>query len=73
MGHALGFVNNGVTMMVNHQDVAHGAHTIDTNCVMFWQNEGRADLEAFLQQMIATENPLLWGPEVLADAQAYSN
>jgi hypothetical protein len=71
-GHALGFVNNGVPMVTFHQDTAHGAHTTNQDCVMYWQNEGTADLSQFVQKYISSGSTVMWGPEVLQDAQAYS-
>jgi hypothetical protein len=73
MGHALGFVNSGVPMKTPHQDAAHGAHTNNSNCVMYWLNEGVNDLTQFIVHFITTGNTIMWGPEVLADAQNYSN
>lgn len=73
LGHAFGFVNNGVPMSSNHQDTDHGAHTQNTDCVMYWLNEGASDLSNFVQDYIATGNTVMWGPEVLADAAAFSD
>lgn len=72
MGHALGFVNNGVPMVSSHQDTAHGAHTTNTNCVMYWQNEGASGLQSFVVQFITNGTTVMWGSQVLADAQNYS-
>lgn len=72
MGHALGFVNNGVPMSVPHQDTGRGAHSTDTDCVMYYQNEGAASLISFFQRYMASSSLIMWGPRVLADAQAFS-
>jgi len=73
IGHALGFVNNGVPMVgTNHQDTAHGAHSTNSNCVMYWLNEGGSDLVQFVQNYITSSSFVMWGSEVLGDAQAYS-
>lgn len=72
LGHALGFVNNGVPMAVNHQDTAHGKHTSNTNCVMYWLNEGSTDMQQFVAHYISSGTTVMWGSQVLADAQAYS-
>ncbi|MEN0059089.1 MAG: hypothetical protein AAGB31_09655, partial [Bdellovibrio sp.] len=72
MGHALGFVNNGVPMVTSHQDTAHGAHTTNSNCVMYWLNEGTSDLTQFVLHYINSGNTVMWGSQVLQDAQAYS-
>lgn len=73
IGHALGFVNNGVPMVgTPHQDTAHGAHSTNTNCVMYWLNEGGSDLVQFVQNYITSSSFVMWGSEILADAQAFS-
>lgn len=72
MGHALGFVDSGVPMASNHLDTAHPAHTTNTNCVMYWLNEGVSDLQAFVQQYLVSSSVIMWGPEVLQDAQGIS-
>lgn len=72
VGHALGFVNNGVPMVSQHQDSAHGAHTMNSDCVMYYLNEGVSDMSAFIQRYLASSSVVMWGPEVLADAQNFS-
>ena len=39
VGHLLGLVNAGTTMQTNHQDIAHGRHCTNENCLMFWTAE----------------------------------
>lgn len=73
MGHALGFVNLGVPMVTNHEDTAHRGHTTNSNCVMYWLNEGVSDLQAFIQPYLLSSSVVMWGPEVLQDAQAFSH
>ncbi len=72
MGHALGFVNNGVPMVANYQDTAHGAHSANKDCVMYWANESSADLSSFVGKFLGGGAEVLWGPEILADAKAVS-
>lgn len=72
MGHALGFVNNGVPMASPHQDHAHGAHSTNRDCVMYWLNEGANDMALFIQRYLNSSSVVMWGPETLADAQNYS-
>lgn len=72
MGHALGFVDLGVPMATNHLDGAHPGHTTNTNCVMYWLNEGVSDLQAFVQQYLVSNSVVMWGPEVLQDAKGIS-
>ena len=38
-GHILGLVNVGSPMQTNHQDVAHGKHCDDEDCLMYWTAE----------------------------------
>ena len=72
MGHALGVVNNGVPLTSNHQDPENGKHTSNSDCIMYWQNEGASDLRQFVLKIITTGNTVMWGPEVLKDVEAIS-
>lgn len=74
LGHALGFVNDGVPMTTPHQDVAHGHHDSDPNCVMYWQNEGASDMVRFIVSRYLSQdsNMVMWGSAVLQDARAMS-
>jgi hypothetical protein len=38
-GHIMGLVNNGTNMQSAHQDIAHGKHCINTNCLMNYKTE----------------------------------
>jgi hypothetical protein len=71
-GHAMGLVNSGVTLSSAHQDTAHGHHCSNNDCVMYWLNEGLSDLMAFVQQYMATNNPVMFGQECLDDAIKYN-
>ncbi len=70
-GHAMGLVNNGVPLSSSHQDTAHGHHCTNNDCVMYWLNEGLADLIAFVQNYMATGDPVMFGSECLNDAKSY--
>lgn len=72
MGHALGLVNNGVPLASNHQDPNNSAHTSNSDCIMYWQNEGASDLRQFVLNIITSGNTVMWGPEVLQDVKAIS-
>ena len=72
MGHALGLVNNGIPLTSNHQDADNGAHTQNSDCVMYWKNEGSSDLAGFVAKYILAQDIVMWGPEVLSDIEAYS-
>ena len=71
MGHALGLVNNGVPMQEEHQDLAHGAHCSDKNCVMYWANEGTSGLANFSQRAINEGNIIMFGDKCLKDTRSY--
>ncbi len=72
MGHALGLVNNGVTMTSSHQDTANGKHCSDTTCVMYYANEGTSALVTFLQNYIQTGSNVMFKTDCLNDMQKYS-
>lgn len=71
IGHALGLVNNGIPMTTSHQDSSHGAHCNNPNCVMYWENEGVANLRNFIQQIISGGSTTIYGSECLNDINAY--
>ncbi|MCR9204701.1 MAG: hypothetical protein NXH75_09000 [Halobacteriovoraceae bacterium] len=66
-GHALGLVNNGVSPQTAHHDSEHGGHCTNSNCVMYWQNEGSDDLVQFIRNYIATGDEDLFGNQCLQD------
>ncbi|MAZ48653.1 MAG: hypothetical protein CME65_08815 [Halobacteriovoraceae bacterium] len=72
MGHALGLVNNGIPIVSNHQDPDKTAHTSNSDCIMYWQNEGASDLRQFVLNIITSGNTVMWGPEVLEDVESIS-
>lgn len=39
VGHLFGLINAGTTMQTDHQDIEHGRHCTDENCLMFWTAE----------------------------------
>lgn len=46
-GHLFGLVNSGTSMTEHHQDVGHGHHCTDPNCIMYYAAE-TTDIIAFL-------------------------
>ena len=72
LGHVLGFVNNGVPLSSNHQDIENGKHTIDPTCVMYHSNEGLSNMEAFAKKYMETKNLSMWGDQTLRDAEDFS-
>ena len=71
LGHALGLVNNGTPMVKPHQDTEHGAHCTNTDCVMYWQNEGTSGLVNFVVAAEKSGSLVLFKEECLADTRAY--
>lgn len=71
LGHALGLVNNGVPTTSDHHDEPNGAHCTNTDCVMYYQNEGASALVTFAQQMTTTGSKVVFGAECIADTEAY--
>ena len=69
IGHALGLVKIGLPMTTPHHDDDHEGHCTNTDCVMFWKNEG-ADIAAFLQNY-SRGRRLIFGQECVADVTAY--
>lgn len=72
LGHALGLVNNGLPMHTAHQDPEHGLHCKNPECVMYWLNEGRADLVGFVEKMIKDRDVIMFDQQCLDDARKFS-
>lgn len=71
LGHALGLVDNGVPLTSAHHDKAHGAHCTNTDCVMYYQNEGASAMVGFVQQMTTTGSKIVFGAECISDTESY--
>lgn len=72
MGHALGLVNNGVTMTSSHQDSANGKHCTNTACVMYYANSGTSALVTYVQSIIVSGGSnVMFKTECLSDTQSY--
>ncbi|MGV3622476.1 MAG: hypothetical protein ACO1OB_16780 [Archangium sp.] len=69
-GHAIGLVNNGAPPIANHHDSAHGAHCSNTECVMYWQNEGASAAIEFARKYLTTGNAIVFDADCLADVDA---
>ena len=70
LAHSIGLVDNGVTMLVDHKDEAHGAHCSNPDCVEYWLNEGSSDARAFALRRLLTNNTILFDAACLADVDA---
>ena len=71
MGHALGLVNNGLTLTSSHHDSSHGAHCTNTNCVMYYLNEGKSDAISFVNQIITSGSTVMFDEACLNDAKSF--
>jgi hypothetical protein len=71
-GHAIGLVNEGVSLSSAHQDTAHGAHCTNTSCVMYYQNEGAFFARAFTSG-ITSDASILFDAPCLADIDAFAS
>ncbi len=69
-GHAIGLVNNGVPLQSEHHDHENGAHCTNDKCVMYFANEGKADLADFVRRLVVTGDDTVFGPECQADVEA---
>lgn len=71
MGHALGLVNNGVSMVSSHQDTANGKHCTNTSCVMYYANAGTSALVTYVQSVFSSGTNVMFKTECLQDTQNY--
>jgi hypothetical protein len=71
MGHALGLVNNGVTLRSQHHDAVNGAHCSNQDCVMFYANEGGKDASQFWRRYRTTQDPVIFDTACLQDARQF--
>ena len=72
IGHAIGLVNRGIRLTTEHQDEAHGSHCTNPDCVMFWLNEGSADLANFVDNYLATNSVIIFGQECVDDIRLFN-
>ncbi|MDZ4846754.1 MAG: hypothetical protein SH857_14530 [Chitinophagales bacterium] len=71
IGHAIGLVKNGLPLTSSHQDIDNGAHCINTDCVMYWQNERTTNVTSFVQSYLGESKQVIFGPECIADVTDY--
>ena len=70
-GHAIGLVNNGVALTSSHQDSEKGAHCSNSDCVLYWANEGRSDMVSFIRKFILSGKTVMFDQACLDDVKAY--
>jgi predicted Zn-dependent protease len=69
-GHAVGLVDNGVSMVAPHKDDGHGAHCSNDKCTMYWLNEGASDAAQFARDYVVSGSSILFDDACLADIDA---
>ena len=69
-GHAVGLVNSGLPMVLDHEDTEHINHCTNEECVMYWQNDGTS-LNFFIQRIVNSPSDVIFGPECLDDASSF--
>lgn len=69
IGHVLGLVNAGLPLTSAHHDAEHPSHCANSNCVMYWENEG-ADISSYIQNYYSGKQ-MIFGSECVADVATY--
>jgi hypothetical protein len=74
LGHIIGLVDNGLGMVSNHKDAAHGAHDSSTSCVMYWAYEGKGAIDTLITRFTGgNQSALSFDDNCLADLAAGRN
>ncbi len=71
VGHAVGLVNSGIPMTSSHEDPAHAPHCNNPDCVMYYKNEGTADLVGYITNHLLKLNPVMFDSACLNDVTSY--
>lgn len=71
VGHAIGLVNNGLPMTSDHDDKAHPAHCKNPDCVMYYMNEGAADLIQFVLSRQTKTNLVMFDQACIKDVTSH--
>src|SRR5262249_42222007 len=72
LGHAVGFVNNGIPINTQHQDAANGVHCTNKQCAMHVANETADGAVEYVVKYFISEGPF-YGQECLSDARILEN
>ena len=67
LGHAIGLVATGLPPVDDHHDSDNGAHCTNTDCVMYFRNEGRDAARDFLRRIRDEGTVIVFGDECLED------
>lgn len=73
LGHAFGLVDNGVTPSSDHEDPLSRHHCVNTDCVMFYENEGAADAAEFVRQFVTSSDAIVFDQACLNDTITAAN
>jgi hypothetical protein len=68
--HGGGLVNNGTAVQSAHEDSSHPAHCASKSCVLYYLNEGLADLKEFVITYVTSGSSILLDQACLDDAHA---
>lgn len=71
IAHSVGFVNNGLPLTSSHHDSSHGAHCTNPNCVMYYQNEGKDNLSAFIDKFKDSQTAVMFDDACINDAKSF--
>lgn len=52
VGHVIGLVDNGVDMVADHEDKAHGKHDENRDCIMYWSYDGADALDLLNERVL---------------------
>ncbi len=71
LGHIIGLVDNGLPMVTDHKDEAHGDHDVSDECLMYWAYEGASIVELLADRLAGgNTDPLGLDNACLADVAA---
>jgi predicted Zn-dependent protease len=70
LSHAIGLVNNGVALKSEHQDSTNGKHCTNSECIMYFSNEGVDSVREFITRVVRDGNTILFDDACLADIDA---
>jgi hypothetical protein len=70
LGHTLGLVDNGVPMVTEHRDPAHGQHDVREGCLMYWAYDGPQVFDTLLARFGSQKQDLDLCAESQQDIEA---
>ncbi len=70
VGHVLGLVDNGAPKQSNHQDIEHGHHCNNDQCVMYWAYEGTKLMDVLKERLSGNGGGLNFDDACKADLKA---